>query len=197
MNNQSAIVKQVRVWHRKELLQNMTNYRFRKLIDSNQLERIQKGIYAFRNIDEPDDDMVLAQQFYPQAIMSVFTAASFYGLTTVIPRAVQITFPSSGTRRLAKPDYPAVEFFFTSDKTLKLGLKVMAVENHSIRIYDLERTVCDMFRYLPRTGLDTAIEIFKNYMNDKKKRDLDKLISYSRKLRVYKYISQYVEVYIG
>ena len=34
-------------------------------------------------------------------------------------------------------------------------------------------------------------------MKDKKKRDVDKLIKYSRQLRVYKYISQYVEVYIG
>lgn len=190
-------VKQSKIWRRKDLLQHMTNYRFRKMIESHRLERVQKGIYAFCDIDEPDNDMVLIQQFYPQAIMSVFTAASFYGLTSVIPRAVQITLPSNGTRRLAKPDYPVVEIFFTSDKTTELGLDVITVENYLIRIYDRERVVCDMFRYLSRTGLDTAIGIFKSYMKDKKNRDVDKLIRYSRQLRVYKYISQYVEVYIG
>ena len=80
---------------------------------------------------------------------------------------------------------------------MEVGLETITVENHPIRIYDRERVVCDMFRYLSRLGLDAAIEIFKNYMKDKKKRDVDKLIKYSRQLRVYKYISQYVEVYIG
>lgn len=197
MDNQLPIIGQVRIWHRKELLQYMTIYQFRKMISSHKLERVQKGIYAFRAIDEPDDDMTLVQQFYPKAVMSVFTAASFYGLTTIIPRSVQITLPSSGTRRLTKPEYPSIEFFFTSDKTMEVGLETITVENYPIRIYDRERVVCDMFRYLSRLGLDAAIEIFKNYMKDKKKRDVDKLIKYSRQLRVYKYISQYVEVYIG
>lgn len=140
-----AVVSRTRVWHRKDLCRHMTDYQFRKLIKSGQLERVQKGIYAFREMDEPDNDMVLAQQFYPQAVMGGFTAASFYGLTTIIPRSVQITLPSSGTRRLAKPDYPAIEFFFTSDKTMGVGLDTMTVEDHKIRIYDRERVVCDMF----------------------------------------------------
>ena len=42
-----------------------------------------------------------------------------------------------------------------------------------------------------------AIEVFKSYMDEKKKRDVDKLLDYARKLRVYKYISNCVEVYIG
>jgi predicted transcriptional regulator of viral defense system len=194
---QAIIAKQVKVWHKKDLLQHISNHQIRRLRKVHRIERIQKGIYAFCDIAEPADDMVLAQPFSPKAVMSICTAASFYGLTTVIPRTVQITLPSSGTRRLAKPDCPVVEFFFSSDKTMELGLDVITVENHPICIYDRERVVCDMFRYLPRTGLDVAIETFKSYMKDKKQRDVDKLISYSRKLRVYKYISQYVEVYIG
>ena len=197
MIKQAIIATQTRIWHRKDLLQYMTPYHLRKLISSHELERLRKGIYAFHDIDEPDNDMVLVQQFYPRAVMSLFTAASFYGLTTIIPRAIQITFSSSGTRRLAKPEYPVVEFFFTSDKTIELGMDTITMGGQLIRIYDRERVVCDMFRYLPRIGLDVAIEVFKTYMRNKKKRDVDKLIRYSRQLRVYKYISQYVEVYIG
>lgn len=54
-----------------------------------------------------------------------------------------------------------------------------------------------MFRYLRRVGQDMAIEVFNNYMRDKKRRNLDKLVDYARQLRVYKYISKYVEVYVG
>lgn len=197
MSSQRIITEKSGVWHRKNLLQHMTEYQFKKMIASHKVKRIQKGIYTFSDLQEPDEDMVLVQQFYPQAVMSVFTAASFYELTTVIPRTVQITLPSNGTRRLVRPDYPVVEFFFTSDKTMNLGLNTVLMENYPVRIYDRERVVCDMFRYMSRTGLDAAIEVFKSYMKNKKMRDVDKLINYSRQLRVYKYISQYVEVYIG
>lgn len=185
------------IWRRKDLLKHMTAYKFKQLIKTGKLQRLQKGCYIYNNTKEPDNDMILAQQFYPQAVMSIFTAANFYELTTIIPHAVHITLPSSNTRYPVVPDYPSIEFFFSNDKTFSLGLESIAIEGHIIHIYNRERTVCDMFRYLSRTGIDAAIEVFKNYMQHKKYRNIDKLIAYSRSLRVYKYINQYVEVYLG
>lgn len=192
-----ALAQNVKMWRRKDLLAHMTNYRFRQMIKEHRLTRVTHGIYALASAEESDSDIVLAQQFYPQAIMSMFTAADFHGLTTTIPRAVQITMPSSGTRRPEMPDYPAVEFFFAGANVIDLGCEVQKIDGYPVRIYDRERVVCDMFRYLRRSGLDMAIEVFKSYMDEKKKRDVDKLLDYARKLRVYKYISNYVEVYIG
>ena len=90
-----------------------------------------------------------------------------------------------------------MEFFFANEKIIDLGIEIISEENHSLRIYNRERVVCDMFRYLPRVGLDAALDIFKNYMHNKKNRQLDKLLHYSHQLRVYKYIHRYTEVYIA
>lgn len=192
-----ALDQNVKTWRRKDLLAHMTDYRFRQMIKQHRLRRVQHGIYVLVSADESDSDLVLAQQFYPQAVISMFTAADFHGLTTAIPRAVQITLPSQGTRHLEKPEYPEVEFFFAGKNILDLGCEMHEIDGYPIRVYDRERVVCDMFRYLRRVGQDMAIEVFKAYMSDRKHRDLDKLIDYSRQLRVYKYISNYVEVYIG
>ena len=54
-------------------------------------------------------------------------------------------------------------------------------------------TICDTDCELHRVSMEEA----NTYMDEKKKRDVDKLLDYARKLRVYKYISNYVEVYIG
>jgi len=185
------------IWHRQELLRRMTTYKFKQMVASGELQRIRKGIYSYRDSEEPDNDMVLAQQFFPNAIISVFTAANFHNLTTVIPRTVQMTLPSSGTRKLSMPDYPSIEIFFSSEKSISLGIEQVEVDAHTVNIYNRERTVCDMFRYLNKTGIDTAIEVFKNYMGDIRNRDINLLLDYAKQLRVYKYISQYVEVTIG
>ncbi len=185
------------IWHRYELLSKMSDYKFKRLVATGELQRIRKGIYIYRDSDESDSDMVLTQQFFPQAIFSIFTAASYHNLTTVIPRKMQITLSSSGTRRFVLPDYPPIEIFFSSDRTMFLGVEHMEIEGQMVNIYNRERTVCDMFRYLDKTGLDTAIEVFKAYMADIRGRNIQLLMEYAKKLRVYKYISQYVEVTIG
>ncbi|MBR6267322.1 MAG: hypothetical protein IKR28_03185 [Selenomonadaceae bacterium] len=185
------------IWRRSELLGKMSDYKFKNMVATGELQRIHKGIYTYRGSDEPDNDMVLVQQFFPQAIFSIFTAASYHDLTTVIPRKVQITLPSSGTRRFVLPDYPPIEIFFSSDRTMSLGAERVELEGQMVSIYNRERTVCDMFRYLDKTGLDTAIEVFKAYMADIRGRNIQMLMEYAKKLRVYKYISQYVEVTVG
>lgn len=182
-----------RIWRRKEI----PAQEFRRLRLSNKLTRVHKGIYEYLDSAQVDDDIVIAQQFFRRSIVSMFSAAHFHDLTTVIPSAVQLTLPSSGTRRPLKPKYPHIDFFFADDKIFRLGAESIALDGYPVRIYDRERTVCDMFRYLSRVGMDSALEVFKNYMEDKKNRDIDKLIYYSRQLRVYKYIGNYVEVYIG
>ena len=175
----------------------MTEFEFRQLLKKNQLIRIQKGVYQYAHIDLPDNDMILAQELFPQAVISMLTAASYYNLTTIIPSSIQLTLPSNKSRRLTPPSYPQIEFFFANEKIIDLGIEIISEENHSLRIYNRERVVCDMFRYLPRVGLDAALDIFKNYMHNKKNRQLDKLLHYSRQLRVYKYIHRYTEVYIA
>ena len=184
-------------WRKQDILQQMTEHQFRQLINTKQLIRTRKGIYHYADTDFPDNDMILVQEFFPQGIISMFTAASYYNLTTIIPSSVQVTLSSKGSRHLVPPDYPHIEFFFADEKIIQLGIEIISEENHTLRIYNRERVVCDMFRYLSRVGIDAALEVFKNYMKDSKNHKLDQLIHYSRLLRVYKYIHRYTEVYIA
>lgn len=184
-------------WRKQNLLQHMTEHEFRRLLNTKQLIRTRKGIYHYAHTDFPDNDMILAQEIFPEGIISMITAASYYNLTTIIPASIQLTLSSKGARRRSLPDYPRMELFFADEKIIHLGEERIFEENHTIRIYDRERIVCDMFRYLSRIGIDAALEVFKAYMNDRKDRKIDKLIDYARQLRVYKYIHRYTEVYIA
>ena len=75
-------------------------------------------------------------------------------------------------------------------------------ENESVRdgttlsIYDKERTICDCFKY--RTKLDNELfaKAVKAYAADKNK-NLANLIKYAKQLRVYKKVTDIMEVLLN
>ena len=62
-----------------------------------------------------------------------------------------------------------------------------------IRIYDPEKTVCDLLRLRGKAGLDIVKEVVKNYIN-RPERDLAKLHDYARQLRVEKTLNHYLSI---
>ena len=59
--------------------------------------------------------------------------------------------------------------------------------------YDLERTICDMIRSRNRVGTETCLAALKRYAASPKK-DLNKLYSYAKRMRVGNVLRQYLEV---
>ena len=71
-------------------------------------------------------------------------------------------------------------------------IEINSPSGNPIRIYDLERTLCDIVR---GSGSDIQIvsAAMKRYAADRNK-DIHKLIRYADKLRVKSKITQYMEV---
>ena len=64
---------------------------------------------------------------------------------------------------------------------------------NDVPAYDLERTVCDVIRSRNKLGTETFLTALKLYAVDPKK-DLNKLSSYAKKMRVSNVLRQYLEV---
>lgn len=56
------------------------------------------------------------------------------------------------------------------------------IDNHSIRIYDREKTICDAIRYRRVLGQDVINETVRNYLEGNT--NVDRLLEYSRLLKV-------------
>jgi len=61
-----------------------------------------------------------------------------------------------------------------------------------VRIYDVEKTLADCFKYRNKVGLDTAVEALKNYVR-KRRVKVDRLMGYARICRVEKVMRPYLE----
>jgi hypothetical protein len=75
-------------------------------------------------------------------------------------------------------------------------LGVITVDSPSgnvIRVYDVEKTLCDMFSPRHKADKDVQLTALKRYMKRKNK-DLSKLMRYAKILRVEKGLRPYLEV---
>lgn len=65
--------------------------------------------------------------------------------------------------------------------------------NHRVQVYDLERTVCDIVKARNKLEKDFFYGVLKQYLKHPDK-DYNKLMNYSKKLRVRNILEQYLEV---
>ena len=96
-------------------------------------------------------------------------------------------------RKIVLSEYPPIELHHITDNLFEIGLEEMVVCDYKIRIYNLERCVCDAVKYRNKIGQDVCAEIVKNYLA-RPERDLSRLMDYADKLRVTSIIRKYLEI---
>jgi hypothetical protein len=84
-----------------------------------------------------------------------------------------------------------------SRKLLLAGNSIIETteSDQHIRIYDLEKCICDLVRFRNRIGIDILKEALGEYLKRRDK-DLNKLNSYAKTLKISSVLGQYLEVLI-
>ena len=150
--------------------------------------RVRQGIYALsEGLAKP---MVDVERLVPSGVLCMYSAWSYYGLSTQIPISYCIAIERS--RKVVLPDYPPIELFFLSSKVFELGVTEAVIEGFTVKIYDLEKSVCDAIKYRNRVGIDVSSEIFRNYLS-RKDCDITKLYSYAIVMRIGKLTDELVK----
>lgn len=150
--------------------------------------RVRRGVYAIN--DGLAKQMIDVETLVPGGVLCLYSAWSFHELTTQIPQAYNIAVERS--RRITLPDFPPIELSFMSQKAYELGVKEFVVDGFKVKIYDLEKSVCDAIKYRNKIGLDVSSEIFKSYLSRKDK-DITLLYEYASQLRVEKKIDELIK----
>lgn len=69
----------------------------------------------------------------------------------------------------------------------------MKIDGFIIKLYDVERCVCDAVKFRNKVGMDVCSEIISNYL-ERSERNLSKLMDYAQKLRVETILELYLQV---
>ena len=167
----------------------INKYHLLKLLKTNKVEKLRYGIYKLT--DYQTNEYHEIKNIIPNGIICLFSAWSYYELTSYMPHEFHVAIEQKSKIRL--PEYPPVKLYFWDRKTLQIGRDEIKIENFNISIYDLEKSVCDAIKFRNKIGKDTLNEILTEYLN-RKNRNLDLLIKYSKILRVEKILKNYLDV---
>ena len=154
-----------------------------------ELIQVRRGIYA--NIDQLSGNMIDINTIVPDGILCLWSAWNIHQLTTSMPQAFHVAVKRD--RKVTLPSFPKMEIHHYTEAILEIGLMNMKIDGINIRVYDIERCVCDAVKFRNKVGMDVCSEILNNYLN-RSNRNLSKLMKYARKLRVGTTLEQYLQV---
>ena len=152
------------------------------------IRKVERGLYC--NVKKPPkidfkwEDLVYTVLSIPNGIITGISALDIYELTEEIPRFHWIAIPNN-TSIGSRPSVTAIR-----TRNHELGASSIKIGDVKVPIYEKERLLPEAFKLLSR---ETAIKALKEAFSSKKKcPDIDKLVNYSKKLRVN--IIPYLEV---
>ena len=93
-------------------------------------------------------------------------------------------------------DVLALQPYYVQPELYELGKTTDNFDGVILSVYDRERTICDCFKYRSRLDNEIFNKALNAYANDKKK-NLKNLSVYAKKLRVYKRVTELMEVLLN
>ncbi len=161
-----------------------------KLCKKEIIYRIAQGQYILP--DDIQDELLSISKRSEKIIFSHETALFLHGISDRTPFEHTVTAPSGCIPSAAVKSECKV--YFIKPELFELGKTVLKTPaGNSVPAYDLERTVCDVIRSRNKLGTETFLSALKMYAVNPKK-DLNKLNSYAKKMRVSNVLRQYLEV---
>ncbi len=159
------------------------------LVDNGDLYRYSRGLYVHSNAWE--DDFYLLQRKYGRGIYSNDTALYLLGYSDRAPTQYTMTFPRGYNALSMKQESILVKRSIPENYSLGVT-QISSPSGNPLRIYDLERTLCDILR-----GSGSDIQLITGAMKRyaaAKDKNIHKLLQYAEQLRVKPKVLRYMEV---
>jgi predicted transcriptional regulator of viral defense system len=159
--------------------------------DSGFLEQIARGLYRLADIAAlGNPDLVSVALKVQGGLICLISALAFHEITTQIPHEVYVALERGA--RTPHLSYPHVRVFRFSGKAFTEGVEAHVMDGVSVRIYSLEKTLADCFKYRNKIGMDTTLEALKLY-RQRKRIKVEDLLKFARICRVEKVMHPYLE----
>ena len=164
-----------------------------KLIEDGVIERVKYGYYIL--VDSMPDEKVVISKFFPEAVIFLESALYYYGYTERVPNKWQIAVEKHSNPDKFNNGFLQIEPFFIVEKFYDIGISEIKENNSKVKIYDLDKTICDVLRYEKKLDNEVFTNAIKKYINDENK-NVNNLVKYSKKLNIYNKMQTYIGVWL-
>jgi predicted transcriptional regulator of viral defense system len=163
-----------------------------RLVEEGRLTRLARGLYRLADAEEfADPDLTMAAVKAPRSVVCLVSALAYHGLTTQIPRVLQLAVPR-GKYAALKVKVPPTKVYRFDPATFNEGIETHRVDGRDLRVYSVARTLVDCFKYRNKIGLDIALEALRNARARKRTTNRE-LLRIARLLRQERVMTPYLE----
>lgn len=154
------------------------------------IEKVGNGIYI--DSTKVEDSYYVFSLELSKVVYSHMTALYFHGLSIKATNdKYDITVPNNYFNYKIKEH----NVFYVDKDIYELGLaEVKTPMGNSVRVYDVERCICDIIRSKKRMDSEYVKHSIREYVKRKDK-DLVKLSSYADKMGIKEEVMNYIEVF--
>lgn len=186
------LMRKVKTYIRSDSVKENGRAAYYKMLESvrqGELVQVRRGVYA--DIEQLADGMVDIESIVPEGILCLWSAWSIHRLTTSMPQSFHVAVKRD--RKVTIPSFPQIALHHYTASILNIGVVNMVVDGYCVRVYDMERCVCDAVKFRNKIGMDVCSEIIDCYLS-KTERNISKLMDYARMLRVGTILEKYLQV---
>lgn len=120
-----------------------------KLLNDGYIDKIKRGYYAWVEATTKTEVRIIKGMF-PDAVLCMETALFYYRYSDRNPAEWSITIDKNVSRNRTSIDYPFVKAYRVEPPLVTLGETTGEIDYIKIRIYDRDRTICDILRNMNR-----------------------------------------------
>ncbi|MDT2524963.1 type IV toxin-antitoxin system AbiEi family antitoxin domain-containing protein [Enterococcus raffinosus] len=162
-----------------------------RLVESGKLLKISRGYYVLDG--HGVDELFMVQSRFSKGIFSHETALDLYSLSTNIPKKIHLSVPSNYHIQKKSLEEEFVHIHKVKNEFFELGMiEIDSYQGNPIKVYDKERTICDMWNPRYNAAFETKLNALKDYMREED-RDPIKLRAYREQLNVDPRLANYME----
>lgn len=165
-----------------------------KYLKEGKIIRVRRGFYQWHETDEANEAATIAGLF-PDGIICMDTALFFYGYSDRTPSEWHIAVNKDTSKIRFDISYPFVRPYYYEPDTLHFGKCTDFINGIQMNIYDRDRVICDCLRMVNKMDRETFNKAVQAYISDPKK-NINNLIAYAKRLRVYKKVHDLIGVWL-
>jgi predicted transcriptional regulator of viral defense system len=162
--------------------------------DNGRLQQVSRGIYRLaelRPLAYPD--LVRVALRVSKGVICLISALAFHEVTTEIPHEVYVALP----QKTEKPrlEYPPLRLFWYSPSSYRAGIEEHLLDEVPVKIYNLEKTIADCFKFRHKIGMEVVLEALKESLTERHC-EIEQLLNYARINRVERIMRPYLEALV-
>ena len=164
------------------------------MLEAGYIEKVKRGYYAWIEAMTKAEVRIIKGMF-PEAVFCMETALFYYKYSDRNPAEWNITVDKNVSRNRTNIDYPFVKAYRVKPPLVTLGEAAGEIDYIKIRIYDRDRTICDILRNMNRMDKEVFNKAIQSYVKDPQK-NIPNLMQYAKALRVQKKVKDLIGVWL-